>query len=158
MFLDSSSQACGVQSYPFLHLNQAPVARTLRQRKLICRRCLDDTFSPHSHVSWRTKNLNQYWPMQAVPQNQNVELVEHSWQLSCLVGAEVSTWTMPLEASGYKLVPASFLTVLINQVTEDLIDFVTFFDGVRIRACCFCSEATIRQGAEVSFGGFAQTP
>src|SRR5271154_2759027 len=56
-------------------------------RKLVCRRYLDDTSPPHSHVlnerisergaklekrdgrdSWRTKNLNQYWPTQAVPQ------------------------------------------------------------------------------------------
>lgn len=138
--------------------------------------------------SWR---VNQYWPTQAVPQNQNVELVQYSWQLNCLVVrrsrlgtkprfltaaflsdacyfAYAATSTcirsskppfpklhigyvgcsflialvgrelrQPLEASGYKLVPAVFLTVLINQVTEDLIDFATSFDGVRIRACCF---------------------
>jgi hypothetical protein len=151
--------------------------------------------------------VNQYWPTQAVPQNQNVELVRHSWQLNCLVMrrsrlrgtkprfltaaflsdacyfayAAISTCIrssnppfpklhigyvgcsflitlvgrelrQPLEASEYKLVPAVFLTVFINQVTEDLIDFATSFDGVRIRACCFCSQSHNRQGLRLALG------
>jgi hypothetical protein len=67
----------------------------------------------------------------------------------------------PLKASRYKRVPGVSLIVLINQVTEDLIDFVTFSEGARMRACCFYGESHNRQGPEVWLWGIAlssQTP
>jgi hypothetical protein len=82
-----------------------------------------------------------------------------SSRISAMSGARSSLhwWEgnlqQPLEASGYKCVPAVSLIVLVNQVTEDLIDFVTFFEGARMRAWCFYSESHNGQGTEVGFGG-----
>jgi hypothetical protein len=44
------------------------------------------------------------------------------------------------------------LTVLTNQATEYLIDFITFCNVVRIRAFCFCSESHKRQGLKLALG------